>query len=140
MRALGALPELRDQPVPDCEGRTKGNLLSADRGDERLERVRSERWAEARESVREALENGVCGGESGEGLQIEVGAEQRARNGLDLAVERLDADALTRRGNPSLTAGHDPKEGVILPEVREVEPERAKALRREAEVVRLRKS
>src|SRR5207248_6111793 len=65
-------------------------------------------------------------------------AEQLADDRLDPRVERLDAHAAVRRFDPHLAPVDDAVQPALLPQVREVGPERAVALRGELEVVRLR--
>ena len=58
--------------------------------------------------------------------------------GRGLRVERLDVDAAGRRLDPDLPAADDAVQPAFVPEVREVDAERAEALGGEREVVRLR--
>ena len=72
------------------------------------------------------------------GVEVELEAEQLLDDGRGLGVERLDVDAAGRRLDPHLARADDAVQPALVPEVREVDAERAEALGREREVVRLR--
>ena len=72
-----------------------------------------------------------------ERLELEGKPEQRANDGLGRLVERLDVDAAGRGLDPDLAPADDAMDSALVPEVREVGPERAVARGREREVVRL---
>jgi hypothetical protein len=131
-------PEALDQPVADRERGEERDLLGGDRGDERLERVRGERRAEAGEPVGQAAQHRVVPRPGVEGAELEGRPEQRERHRPRLVVERLDLGPAGRGLDPHLTRADDAVEGAVDPEVREVGPERAEALGRQLEVERLR--
>src|SRR5437868_5230671 len=138
VRVAGALAERGDQPVPDREGGEERDLLRADRRDEGLERVGSEWRTEPSERRNEPREHGLGGRERSEAVEIELEAEQLAHDGLGLGVERLDVDTAVGRRYPHLASVDDAVEAAVVPEVREIGPERAVPLGRERKVVRLR--
>ena len=72
------------------------------------------------------------------GVEVELEPEQLRDDGPGLGVERLDVDAAGRRLDPHLARADHAVEAALVPEVREVDAERAEALGREREVVRLR--
>ena len=132
------LAEALDHSVPDREGGEERDLLGGDRAHERLVRIRCERRAEAREPRHELSQDFVATRPLVKRGELEVGADDRARNRLDLGVERLDVDPARRARYPELASADDAVDAAFVPKVREVGAEGAEALRRKLEVVRLR--
>ena len=134
---LGPLAEALDEPVADRERREERDLLRDDRADEHLERIGDEQRPEPTQAVGETGDVGVPGRERRERGQVEAESEQLSHDRLDLGVERVDVHAAGGGFDPHLASADDAVQTALVPEVREVGPERAEALGREREVVRL---
>ena len=137
VRVLGTDAEALDQPVADREGGMERDLLRGDRRDEALERLDGDRRTQPTELVDEAGQDRLGGGEGVERIEVELGAEEPAHDGLDAGVERLNVDTAGRFGDPHLPALDDPVQPAFVPEVREVCAEGAVARGRELEGVGL---
>src|SRR5437588_7426105 len=136
---FAANAERRDQAVPDGERGEQGNLLGADRGDKRLEGIGREWRTEARECRNETREHGLRRSERVETVEVELQPEELAHDRFGPRIERLDADTAVCALDPHLPPVDDSLEAALVPEIREVGPERAVPLGRELEVVRRRK-
>jgi hypothetical protein len=136
---LERLAECLGQPIPYGECGMERDLLGRDRGDERLERIRGERRAEATQTLGEAGEDGLRGREGVERVEIEERA-QIAPHGLEeVGVVGVDPKSTRPRLDPHLPPGEDAVEGTLVPEVGQIGAEGAVALGRELEIERLRK-
>src|SRR5918999_5590029 len=132
------LAEGGDQPVADGEGRSEGDLLRGDRGDERLEGVGCERRTQAAQALDEAGENRLRGGERCEAVEVEQAAEVAAYGLGERRLSGLDPDARLGRSDPHLDSVEDSMEAALAPEVGGIGPEGAGALGGELPVERLR--
>ena len=133
---LGRLAEALDQAAANRERGLERDLLGRDRGDERLERIGREGRAEAGEAARETGEDRVVGREGGEGGKVEARPEQGPHRRLDLAAPGIDVDAAGCSFDAHLAPADDPVQATLVPEIRAVDAEDAKALGGEREVVR----
>ena len=131
------LPEALDQSVPDRESRLQRDLLRRDRGDERLVGLRRQRRPEAGQGHHEPRQNGVVLRPRVERVELKLGAEQLPDDVSRRLVQRLDLDTAGSSLDPHLAPADDAVQPALVPEVRAVGPEGAKALGRELEVVRL---
>src|SRR5581483_3187216 len=86
---------------------------------------------------RDRPEDGVGRGPRVERRQVELEPEQLLDHLPDLLVVRRDLDAARRRLDPHLAAADHPVQAAFVPDVREVDAERAEALGRDREVVRV---
>ena len=127
-----------DHPVSDREGGEQRHLLRRDRADDRLVWIGRERRSQAGESLHQRAEYLVLLRPSVERAEVEVGPHHRPRDRLDLGAERRNVDAARRGFDPKLAPGDDAVDAALVPEVREIGPERSEALGRDLEVVRLR--
>ena len=139
---LGPLAEALDQAVADRERAKSETCCAVIEVTSDLERVGRERRPEAGERRREPPQRpGRRGAPSDRTRRGRTGAPSSVRTSASIArVERLDAHAAGRRLDPHLTPADDAVQAALVPEVREIGPERAEALGRELEVVRLRKA
>ena len=130
------LAEALDQPVPDRDRGEQRHLLGGDRGDERLERVRLERRAEAvaSRSVSSPIGPSAHGVE---GVQVEGRPEQRHHDRPRLVVERVDVDAAARGRDRDVAPADRTVQHAVDEAVREVRAERLEPARRERVVERL---
>src|SRR5262245_16283793 len=134
---LGADAEALDQPVADRERGVERDLLSGDRRDDALERLDGDRRPQPAELLGETRQHRLGRGERVKRIEVELGAEELAHDGLDIGVERLDVDASVGPRDPHLLTADDPVQPALVPEVREVGPEGTGAGGRELEGVRL---
>ena len=72
-----------------------------------------------------------------EGVELEVGADDRSRDRLGLLVQRLDVDSAGRGFDPQLATADHSVDTALVPEVHEVGAEGSKPFGGELEVVRL---
>ena len=135
---LGGHAEPVDEAAAHRERRVQRDLLRGDRGHERLEGIRCERWAEARHASHRVRKNRIALRELVERRQVELEAEQLAYDRLDLVVERLDVHAALGRRDPDLAAVDDTMQTTVVPDVRAIDAPEREAVERPVEVVRLR--
>src|SRR5205823_7909775 len=129
--------EAHDYPVQDREVREQRDLLRGDRADDRLVRVGRERRAEAGQPGDELVQGLIGVRPLVEGVELEVGADDRSRDRLGLLVQRLDVDSAGRGFDPQLATADHSVDTALVPEVREVGAEGSKPFGGELEVVRL---
>ena len=139
-RLAHAAAEPLDQAAADRERGVERDLLRGDRGDERLERVRRQRGAEAGELDGELAQHGVAFRPLVERVELELRADELPDYRPRLRVERLDAHSARRRRDPHLALADHAVQSSVDPEVREVRPEGSEPLGRELEVERLRQA
>jgi hypothetical protein len=139
MGVLERLAERLNQTVPHGEGRVEGDLLRRDRGDERLVGIGRQRRTEASQWVEQRREHRFRRREGGEGIEVEWLPEVTAHRFDEVDVARPDEGPTRSPLHAHLAAADDALEAAFVPEVGEVEPERAVALGGELEVERLRK-
>src|SRR3989440_9880420 len=130
------LAEPLDQAIADRERAEEGHLLRRDRSDQHLERIGRERRPEAGEARRYTGEYLVSDGPSAKAVEVEREPDECPHDGLGLDVERLRADAARGGPRPQLAPPDNAMQAALMPHVRAIDAERAKALRREREVER----
>src|SRR6266516_1383202 len=136
-------PEALDHPVANREGREERDLLRRDGADDRLVRVWRERRPEPGEPRHELAQDLVALRPRVEGVELEVGADDGARDRLGLVVQRLHVDArggacrrrirgrpvhpggrlLPRGFDSDLAPADDAGDAALVPEVSEIRPE-----------------
>ena len=136
---LGPHAEALDQPVADREGAKQRDLLRGDRGDEALERARPRAAAAGRaSSAASGAEHRVARGEARRRRRGRTRRPSSLRTTGSISAS--SGSTSTPPGaavDPHLAPADDAVQPALVPEVREVGPERAVALGRELEVVRL---
>ena len=124
--------------IADAGRGTEGDLLGGDRGDESLEWIGDERRPKPAQGRNNLREHRLACSEGSEGVEIERLTQIAAHGARQLVAAGCDSNPARLRLDSNLTTVEHAVEPVLVPEVREVRPERPVPLGREREVERLR--